>query len=1470
MTSQQIRQTLGQPYQFSNWKRLLHALFPERDFLTRPVQKALLTVEQQKTAEEISQFGQVKLADNSLIGFYIVELKKGGSISKNRVGLRNLISSDVIPGSLDGIIAVYHASDATEWRMSFISKQAYWDEEGKELKEETQPRRYTYVFGPEESCETAIERFTILLQQAQGLRIEHLLQAFSVEKISGEFFKQYHQHFKSLTEYLEQSPHRAKFEAYFAEEPDTHTELTNRAIRNFVKKLLGRLVFLYFLQKKGWMGATTEDWRDGRRAFIYDLFEACPAPDEFYRTVLTELFFNTLNNPHRPGFEFLIDGQTPFSGGVVTKVPYLNGGLFEKDSHEPIDLGFKAADFRALLDFFGSYNFTIDENLPADQDVGVDPETLGLIFENLIEDNKDKGTFYTPKEVVHYMCRESLSLYLQRKLQGTLSPGELRVVDAFIKGERSLIPSVVTRQADAIYNALDTVRICDPAIGSGAFPMGLVLVLFDLKRLLSGLRARPHNFSPHTEKLRIIRENIYGVDLDKGAIDIARLRFWLSLIVDEEKPSPLPNLDYKIMQGDSLTESFEGIELDNVIDREKQESSWNVREAKLIQGTLFELGEADKIEIDVGEEEKQELRELKNRYFESEGEEKKLIREKIDSKIHNFLHNAIDKKIHELLLDVAENKKSIIGDFTLYFKSNSKLPAAVFRQLAVAHYKEEAFQALLALFIEKTSEKAVIRKKVEKQLKEIGKLQKRIEVVQAKEDNLHRIAEKADEKPYFLWHFFFDEILTGEADAGFDIVIGNPPYGVKVSDELTKHYGLTWNDSYGTFMSMALRKLLRPGGVLCYIVSDTWLTIKSHLPLRKMLLEQRLHKVIRLHPDCFKAVVNSCIFTLTRPPLAVARAATPKPAEIIVADLTNISTRRQVPQFRELIFNLETFAGEATPDYAVYAYPQSLIATNSHLPIFVASPKLFGLMNDSTAASQKHALNPEEPEKTITLRIIDMNDKTLSLVKFGEIAEVRQGLATGDNDYYIFQNPEARGSYKNIREYSQYLLTDEDLGRIKTNEELRLKIIDKGLHQSVSEANFDPDRYFGGRFILRYDKGGESDAGQGWLPNYYVPTDYFIDWSSISIERLRSYTIAQRIIDKNERKIIKPHYYNTKAAIIRSPKSYLKPGITFSRTGQYSPSFRINSTTIFDTEGSTLFLNIKNTELILGVLNSKLIKYLLKNFVGHSVHTQVDELKELVIPNENETVEIQTLVSQIITKQKQNPRYDYQSYEQREIDRLVYELYGINEADIQEVERWYARRYPKLLDYAYVTPDEAELYVDHSALSVETAELLARLEKHENKHVEFKSTLLYDIKQDGETYVVKHSVLKTLAAFANAEGGNLLIGVTDEGPIYGLTKDYEVLGVASATPSNQHDAFGQRLDALIQEAFGDAFQALLDVAFTTLHGQEVCVVSVKPSSVPYLLYNSEKKSHQFYIRRLSSSVELTYREQEIYSKNRWK
>jgi hypothetical protein len=386
--------------------------------------------------------------------------------------------------------------------------------------------------------------------------------------------------------------------------------------------------------------------------------------------------------------------------------------------------------------------------------------------------------------------------------------------------------------------------------------------------------------------------------------------------------------------------------------------------------------------------------------------------------------------------------------------------------------------------------------------------------------------------------FFFPELK----DSGFDCVIGNPPYGgFKITDDVREKLKIESKDPYGAFIARFLSDVdtptpLKQGGILAFIVSDTFMTIKSHLPLRKLLMQNYVHKMIRVHPDTFRATVNTVIM--------VAERNTQREMDnnhiCLMADMTNISIHDNYDRFVEILNQtkmLDASPDISTPEYAIYRYPQSLIRTNSNLPFFVASPKLFALMNDGNDPDPDKRPKKEIKEvggKQVDVRTILLNGKTIEVVKLGDIAEVKQGLATGDNDAYLFQNPEARGTYRSIDDFKDFLLTEEDLNKIRQNEKLRLSIIDKGISKDVTKS----ERYFGGRYIIPYDKGGESDAEDGWMPNYYVPTNYFIDWSEWSVNRMKTYTIAQRINENKENKSILEHYNLQVAGVFRNTETY--------------------------------------------------------------------------------------------------------------------------------------------------------------------------------------------------------------------------------------------------------------------------------------------------------------------------------------------
>lgn len=1426
--SQNIKNLFAEKYNPEEWKALLKVLFKNKaaDFYLTPQNRKRYDLNAHNITESILEFGNIELDDKSRILFYEVKLIESKQVS-SKVSLRDIISSDITPGNEDGIIATFYNQKSKEWRLTFVSKSHYWDEDYNQIKVETQPKRYTFLLGQGESIRTALAQFEWLSQEVKSkeITIEHLLKTFSVEKISNEFFKKYFDHFKLLVGYIADNTDAFSFFKIQVDNNKTNKEQQEDAeklVRQFVKKLMGRIVFLYFLQKKGWLGVpANESWGNGEKDFISRLFTSFSDKNDFYNKCLAPLFFQTLNKDRRESNDIFTITNT--------KIPYLNGGLFDKDQIEPTEIKIIPQRFEELFDFFDQYNFTIDENSPDDQDIGIDPEMLGLIFENLLEDNKDKGTFYTPKEVVHFMCKESISQYIADALQKTASDKELKEIATYVKQSGKIDLEIIKRYAERIDKALTDCKICDPAIGSGAFPMGMVFEIMRLKKELHAFY-KQEDFIYLKEKLNIIKNNIYGVDLDKGAVDIARLRFWLSLIVDEKEPKPLPNLDYKIMQGNSLVEWFEGVYLGKNIEKNKEHSLTIIKP----QLNIWEEVEVEsQTQLNLSAEDEKSLKDLVELYF-SEEEYKKHnltkeeIAKQIDLKIHNKLDLIFDeqKEVLDIKIGDINYKKSHISDIG----------------------KNKAALAQNAKALEKLD-------------KELKPLAKESELLASKIEKLYKLQD-ASERPYFLWHLFFGNILN-EGKKGFDIVIGNPPYGgTKIDEHTQQEYKLASKDPYGAFMSMALNKLLKPDGILCYIVSDTWLTIKSHKPLREQVLQYELKNVIRIHKDCFDATVNSCIFTVKKTVVSSNTNQNAVEEKIIAADLTNISTRKQIPEFREKLFHLEDYIGQYTPDFAVYAYPQSLLQTNSNHPIIVGNPKLFALMNDTTVAKIDKEINGE----TIAVRQVVFNDKTIELVRFGDVADVKQGLATGDNKSYLYQNTNSFGSYRDIDLVKKFLLTYNDLETITSNETIRLKVIEKGIHKTKNEPNFDNDCYFDGKYIVELDKGGESDTDEGWLPNYYVPTNYFMDWSNQSINRLKSYTIADRIIENNENKIVTKKYRETVASVIRNPKTYFRTGISFSFAGIYCPTYRVTNSPVYLNASSRIFLNSdKSNEFILGVINSKFIRLISRIFCNHTINFGIDDVKEIIIPDFYKS-QIENLVNSIVENQKQNPRYNYFANEQKEIDQLVYELYGLNEDDINEVETWFARRYPKLAKYAYYQSPEELLQKQLQQVNAND-KIKQLLASGESKTVEFKSTLRYCLRDKKPQKYVEHSAIKNLAAFLNSEGGTLFIGVDDDGNILGL----EETDFASFKADNKKDEFVKHFDNLVQNYFGNNMVHKFKVEFETIDGKTIALIHIKDKATePVFINNPEKNNQQeFYVRRNASAIALTMYEMLNYSKENW-
>ena len=345
-----------------------------------------------KIIQSIIQYGELKTYDNTIVNLFEVKLQPNIIIERNRVTVGNIIRK-LLLNDAAFVNFIYPKGHQHDWRFSFIFKGLVPNEETDNFDDhETEPKRFTYLLGPNESCRTAAERLQTLGNNPE-IKIKDIENAFSVEALSKQFFNTYKIHYEKFINHI--ISNRGLL-VHFNE-----TDREKQA-RDFVKKMLGRIVFLYFIQKKGWLGVPENKiWGEGNPDFMYNLFQNSKKDTNFYNEYLEPLFYNTLNHP-RENDICTINNQN------LGKVPFLNGGLFEPDFKNGKLLTFPPELFRNLFDFFNNYNFSIIENDPQNRHIAVDPEMLGHIFENLLEDNKDKGAYYTPKEIS--------TLHVSRKL----------------------------------------------------------------------------------------------------------------------------------------------------------------------------------------------------------------------------------------------------------------------------------------------------------------------------------------------------------------------------------------------------------------------------------------------------------------------------------------------------------------------------------------------------------------------------------------------------------------------------------------------------------------------------------------------------------------------------------------------------------------------------------------------------------------------------------------------------------------------------------------------------------------------------------------------------------------------------------------------------------------------------------------------------------------------------------------------
>jgi Alw26I/Eco31I/Esp3I family type II restriction m6 adenine DNA methyltransferase len=576
----------------------------------------------EQSIQTLERVGKYEDTDGNGIDVLIVRLKKEQSLERARTMQRNFVAR-YLNGSRggelkDAALVAFVSPENEDWRFSLVRMDYNIAESTSgRVKVETEltpARRYSFLVGENESSHTAqVQLLPILIDDERKPMLSDFEKAFNIEVVTREFFTKYHDLFLDVKEALEDV-----VKQNLKAREDFKTKEIDPV--NFAKKLLGQIVFLYFLQKKGWFGVgRDEDWGTGPKDFLRRLFgKKIISYGNFFNDILEPLFYEAL----------AVERTDDFYSHFNCKIPFLNGGLFDPiNSYDWIHTDIllsnelfsnsektKEGDTgTGILDVFDRYNFTVNEDEPLDKEVAVDPEMLGKVFENLlkVKDRKSKGTYYTPREIVHYMCQESLINYLDTtvnsgevslakeksvnlKLFGAPATQQMAMktdgytgrvpredIEAFVRmGEMAIehdetavrkqteveqgkIKSTeyniklksIKENARKIDDALANIRVCDPAIGSGAFPVGLMMEIVRARTILTTYIPDETGRTKYHFKRHAIQNCLYGVDIDPGAVEIAKLRLWLSLVVDEEdikQIQPLPNLDYKIVCGNSL------------------------------------------------------------------------------------------------------------------------------------------------------------------------------------------------------------------------------------------------------------------------------------------------------------------------------------------------------------------------------------------------------------------------------------------------------------------------------------------------------------------------------------------------------------------------------------------------------------------------------------------------------------------------------------------------------------------------------------------------------------------------------------------------------------------------------------------------------------------------------------------------------------------------------------------------------
>jgi hypothetical protein len=819
-------------------------------------------------------------------------------------------------------------------------------------------KRYTYYVSKEQTNKTFIQQ----MAEADFSSLDSIIEAFSVEKVTEEFFNAYQYALNNI----------------IIKSLDKYVEVEEEKKHSFSQQLLSRILFIYFLQKKGWL-----KWKDyvQDKNYLRNLWQTYKITtnnkDTFYSVWLKSLFFGAFNKKSQ-----YIETQLPEDiRESYNLMPFLNGGLFHANELDMLNFNLPDTIFEWLFEpdptekekqkgFLEIFNFTIDEASPNDEEVAVDPEMLGKVYESLIssEERGEGGIFYTHRIEIDFMCRLSLVEYVHQK---TSFPKD-EIIDLIFNPE-SILHFPDPLKLGTIKANLDKIKIVDPAVGSASFLVGMMNILVEIHTLINQrLSQKEENL--FALKQKIILENLYGVDVKDWAVMVGELRLWLSLIIETDekymdiytKPL-LPNLSFKIRQGDSLVEEIAGI---NISLRGEAFTSLS----NSIKNKILNL--IDRKTTFFSSQRSADLKETKEIELFEQDIFKDIIKSKIDE-----LEKKINNKHQRISFLQKQKKEDLFGDDISTYNEIKNI------QKEIADYQKELFNY----------------------------------------QNVFSNIGSKTEKDYFLWEIDFAEVFA--LKGGFDLVIGNPPYIrqelIAPPTEHEKNYSknewleikkqykeklatavkTSWpqikkinkkSDLYIYFYYQGL-SLLNKGGLLCFINLNSWLDVGYGTGLQEFLLKymKPICIIDNIAKRSFKqADVNTVIVLIQRPDekpqdYQMKFIAFKKPFDEVI----NPTTIKKISLTDKLIFDNEDFRLFPKTKMELLKEGVEIPTDREDLGFNYPIDKLPYVGNKWGG---KYLRAPE-----IYFKILEKGkDK---LVRLGDIAEVRFGIKTGANDFFYLK-----------------------------------------------------------------------------------------------------------------------------------------------------------------------------------------------------------------------------------------------------------------------------------------------------------------------------------------------------------------------------------------------------------------------------------------------------------------------------------